>query len=125
MLGRRNLRIKVMQSLYAWETDKETPLNKLEGHLNSQIQKSNTLYLTNLLYLIEVCNYSMVDKAKRLAKFIVTEEDKTASTTIAANAIIQYLQNDEMFLASVKKEGIRNYISEDIVKNNKKRPLKV
>src|ERR1043165_545903 len=116
MLGRRNLRIKVMQELYAWEIDNEIPVHKLEGHLSGQIQKSNTLYLTNLLYLIEVCNYSMVDKAKRLAKYIKTEEDTKASTTIAANAIIQNLQNDTRFNASVKKDGVRNYDTEDIVK---------
>ncbi len=116
MLGRRNLRIKVMQTLYAWETDKDTPLHKLEGHLKSQVQKSVSLYLTNLLYLVEVCNYSMVDKAKRLAKYIKTEEDTNARTTIAANRIIQYLQNDVQFTEPVKKDGIKNYVDDNIVK---------
>lgn len=116
MLGRRNLRIKVMQVLYAWEMDRDIPLTKLETHLSEQIQKSVQLYLTSLLYLVEVCNYSMVDKAKRLAKYIQTEEDNVASTTIAANSIIQYLQNNDAFLALVKKEGIRNHIAEDVVK---------
>lgn len=116
MLGRRNLRIKVMQILYAWEMDRDIPLTKLETHLSEQIQKSVQLYLTNLLYLVEVCNYSMVDKAKRLSKYIQTEEDNIASTTIAANSIIQYLQNNDAFLALVKKEGIRNHIATDVVK---------
>lgn len=105
-----------MQELYSWETDKEVPLHKLEGHLNGQTQKSVSLYYTNLLYLVEVCNYSMVDKAKRLAKYIVTEEDKTASTTIAANAIVQYLQADTRLAEAAKKEGLRNYVTEDITK---------
>lgn len=116
MLGRRNLRIKVMQTLYAWETDKDTPIHKLEGHLRSQVQKSVSLYLTNLLYLVEVCNYSMVDKAKRLAKYIQTEEDANTRTTIAANALIMYLQSDPQFTEPVKKDGIRNYIDENLVK---------
>jgi N utilization substance protein B len=106
-----------MQELYSWEIDHEIPLNKLEGHLGGQIVKSGSLYLTNLLYLVEICNYSMVDKAKRLAKFIKTEEDNNARTTIAANVVIQNLQADEQFLAGVKKDAIRNYISEDIVRD--------
>lgn len=106
-----------MQELYSWEIDHEIPLHKLEGHLSGQIVKSGSLYLTNLLYLVEICNYSMVDKAKRLAKFIKTEEDNNARTTIAANVVIQNLQVDEQFLSGVKKEGIRNYISEDIVRD--------
>ena len=116
MLGRRNLRIKVMQTLYGWETDHEIPLTKLEGQLKSQIQKSLSLYLTNILYLVEVCQYSMVDKAKRLAKYIKTADDENTSTSIAANVVIKFLQDNAEFNAYVKKEGIRNYINEDVVK---------
>ncbi|MDB5283907.1 MAG: NusB antitermination factor [Bacteroidota bacterium] len=117
MLGRRNLRIKVMQTLYAWETDHDVPLVKLEGHLKGQIQKSLSLYLTNVLYLIDVCQYSMVDKAKRLARYIKTKEDENASTSIAANAIVTFLLNDTEFNSYVKSEGIKNYINEDVVKS--------
>lgn len=117
MLGRRNLRIKVMQTLYGWEMNQDTQLTKLESHLQNQIQKSVALYLTNLLYLVEVCQYSMVDKAKRLARYIQTEEDAKASTTIAANAVVTFLLNDDQFNSFVKKEGVRNYVNEETVKN--------
>ncbi|HWB64924.1 MAG TPA: transcription antitermination factor NusB [Chitinophagales bacterium] len=116
MLGRRNLRIKVMQALYQREMDHDIPLAKLEGHLKSQIEKSVALYLTDMLYLVQVCQYSMVDKAKRMAKFIKTEEDEKASTTIAANALVGFLQADARFNDMVKKDGISHYINEDIVK---------
>jgi N utilization substance protein B len=106
-----------MQALYAWEMDRETPLIRLEGMLKTQIQRSVNLYITNLCYLEEVCKYSMVDKARRLAKFIKTEEDTNASTTIAANRIVSYLDSNEQFNTLVKKEGIRNYVTEDVVKN--------
>ena len=116
MLGRRNLRIKVMQVLYAWEMDHDIPLTVLERQLSTQIQKSVSLYLTNLLYLIDVCNYSMVDKAKKLARYIQTEEDKNTRTTIAANAIVAFLQEDITFNSMVKSEGLRHHVNEDIVK---------
>jgi N utilization substance protein B len=106
-----------MQTLYAWEIDRDIPLVKLEGHLKGQIQKSVALYLTDLLYIVEVCRYSMVDKAKRLAKYIKTDDDKNASTTIAANAIAKFLENDDQFNAFVKKDGISNYVVQDIVRD--------
>lgn len=106
-----------MQELYSWEIDNDLPVHKLEGHLSSQINKSVALYVTNLQYLIDVCNYSMVDKAKRLAKYIQTEEDINASTTIAANKVVQHLQADEQFLFFCKKENVKHYVSEDVVKN--------
>jgi transcription antitermination protein NusB len=106
-----------MQALFAWEMDSETPVIKLEGQLKTAVQKSITLYLTNLTYLVEVCRYSMVDKAKRMAKYIKTDEDKNASTAIAANAIVKFLEEDPMLAASAKKEGVRNYIDEEVVKS--------
>jgi len=117
MLGRRNLRVKVMQTLYAWEIDKDIPTNKLQGQLETQIQRAVLLYLTNLQYLVEICNYSMVDKAKRMAKFIKTDADNQASTTIAANQVIVYLQNNNVLAALMKKEGIQHHIDETIVKS--------
>lgn len=117
MLGRRNLRVKVMQALYAWEIDRDTPLNKLESLLQNQIQRSVALYLTDLLYLTEVCRYSLVDKAKRMAKFVKTEEDEKASTTIAANRIVKYLETDGQFNSYLKKENISYNISEEVVKH--------
>ncbi len=116
MLGRRNLRVKVMQALYAWEMDNSTPFVQLEGNLRTQIHRAVSLYLINLQYLVEVCNYSMVDKAKRMAKYIRTAEDEKASTTIAANRIVKYLQDNEEFNTLTKKDGLRNYINEDLVK---------
>lgn len=105
-----------MQALYGWELDREVQLQKLEGMLRTQTEKSVALFLTDLLYLVEICNYSMVDKAKRLAKYIKTEEDLNASTAIAANTIVKYLQNDSAFQESLRKQGIRNYVNEDVVK---------
>ncbi|MBL0310590.1 MAG: transcription antitermination factor NusB [Bacteroidetes bacterium] len=117
MLGRRNLRIKVMQALYAWEMDHDTPLTRLEGLLKTQIQRSVSLYLTHLQFLMDVCQYSLVDKAKRLAKYIKTEEDEKASTTIAANRIILFLEQDALYNDFVKKENIRHMVSEGTVRN--------
>lgn len=117
MLGRRNLRVKVMQALYAWEIDRETSNDKLETLLQNQIQRSVSLYLTDLLYLTEVCRYSLVDKAKRMAKFVKTEEDEKASTTIAANRIVKYLETDGQFNNYIAKEKVSYNINEDVVKS--------
>lgn len=116
MLGRRSLRIKVMQVLYGWEMNKDLPLSFLEGQLKTHTTKSVTLYLTLLSYLVEVCRYSMVDKAKRMAKFIKTEEDNNSSTMIAANRIVQHLITLPKFNLMCEKEGVRNYIDDEVVR---------
>ena len=105
-----------MQTIYGWEMDHDVPLLKLEGQLNGQIQKSVALYLTDLLYLVDVCLYCRIDKERRETKYIKTEEDYNVSTALASNAIIQFLQNDPVFNAQIKKDGIKNYVTEEIVK---------
>jgi transcription antitermination protein NusB len=105
-----------MQTLYTWEIDRDIEVGKLEKQLESRMEKSTSLYLTDLLYVIEVCRYSMVHKAKGLAKYIKTEEDEQASTIIAGNAIVHYLDKNAQFNELVKKTGVRNHINPDIVK---------
>ncbi len=51
-----------------------------------------------------------------MAKFIKTADDEKASTTIAANRIVKYLQENEEFNTLTKKDGIRNYVNDDLVK---------
>ncbi len=106
-----------MQTLYGWEMDHDIPLTKLESSLQAQIEKSLSLYLTNLLYLVEVCRFSLTDKAKRAAKYVKTEEDEKASTAISENALVRFLQNDEQFNRFIETEGIRNYVAEEVVKS--------
>ncbi len=106
-----------MQALYAREMNRDLTLQFLQNQMQSSITKAVSLYLTNLLYLIEVCRHSMVDKAKRLSKYIQTEDDKNASTTIAANRIIVYLENNVTFNSLVKSSNVNHFVQDDIVKN--------
>jgi N utilization substance protein B len=105
-----------MQVLYSWEMNKDLPLSFLEGQLKTHTTKSITLYLTNLSYLVEICRYSMVDKAKRLAKYIKTEEDTNSSTIIAANRIVQHLMTLPKFNLLCEKDGVKNYMDDEVVR---------
>ncbi|MFN8276875.1 MAG: transcription antitermination factor NusB [Chitinophagales bacterium] len=117
MLGRRSLRIKVMQVLFGLEMHPETPLATLESELEKSMARSRKLYLADLQYLIEVCEYSMVDAARRMAKHVKTDADKNVSTQIAANAVVRYLKENPIFQQYVKTEKIQHYVSQDVVKN--------
>ena len=116
MLGRRSLRIKVMQVLFGLEMNPDVPLALLEKDLDKSMARSMRLYLTNLSYLVAVCEYSMVDAAKRMARHVKVEEDKNISTQIAANRIVQFLKVNTRFEALCKQEKIYNYVSEEVTK---------
>jgi len=116
MLGRRSLRTKVMQVLFSLEMNPDQPLAVLEKLLEKNIDLSVTLYLVDLAYMVETCKYSMVDAAKRMAKYIKTAEDENVSTQIAANRIVTFIESNETYQALYKKHHIHNYIDQDVVK---------
>ena len=74
MLGRRSLRVKTMQVLYGYELNKESELSSLELQLIRNMDKTVTMYLLYIAYLNEVCQYSLVDTALKMAKYIQTDE---------------------------------------------------
>ncbi len=105
-----------MQALYSAEVNPDVPLHTLESELEKNIDRSVALYLTNLAYMVEICQYSLVDVARRMAKYIKTEEDEKASTIIATNRIVLFLQNNKAYNDLLKKFKIHNYIDQDVVK---------
>jgi N utilization substance protein B len=116
MLGRRSLRTKVMQALYSLEMNPDQPLSVLESGLIKTIDLSVCLYLADLAYMVEVCKYSLVDAARRMAKYIKTDEDKNASTQIAANRIAVHIESHPTYKSLYKQYHIHNYVSQEVVK---------
>jgi N utilization substance protein B len=105
-----------MQTLYGWEVNHDITIGELQSQLDSAIDRTIILYLTDLNYICEVCQYSLVDAAKRMAKYIKTEEDENVNTQIALNRIVVYLNASEAFQRYCKKHKIQSHISPDVVK---------
>lgn len=117
MLGRRGLRVKVMQVLYGFELNKDNQLGALQKQLDKNHSLTLPLYLSFIYLLKEVANYAMVDVAKKLSKYIVTDEDRKASTTIAANRIIKHFNEDNYLNQLYKREKIQHYITPELVQH--------
>jgi N utilization substance protein B len=116
MLGRRNLRVKVMQVLYSKELSPDTQLKFMEGQLETNINRTVGLYITLLQYAIEVCKYSVVDKAKKMAKYIQSDEDKMASTLVAANRVVIALEDNIEYQKLYKQYNVVHNIDMDLVR---------
>lgn len=116
MLGRRNLRIKVMQTLYARELSDDVSLQFLEGQLKTTLERSTLLYFTLIQYTIDVCLYVLEDKNKRMSKFLKTNDDILLNTIMANNRVVQALREDLVLQQYLKKEKISNYVDTDIVR---------
>ena len=115
MLSRRNIRVKVMQCLYAINRDQtlKTDHNLATQVYRESIRKSYELYLFNLLQIREVTKYALKDKAHRHAKHLPSDFDKQFSAKLYTNPLIQSIVSDEGFSAALRKAKVENYLSDD------------
>ncbi|MBA2423510.1 MAG: hypothetical protein H0V61_09860, partial [Chitinophagales bacterium] len=88
MLSRRNVRIKVMQTVYAHEHDKEKTIERLEKTMLENINSFYRAYLYNLYIICKTAEYVIADAQIKSAKFI-KDEREDLSVQIFYNPIIQ------------------------------------
>lgn len=99
MISRRILRIKVMQTAYAYfKHDGGSSLKKSEKELDFSINKSYELYHYLFLLLTELSDYaqSRMDIARQ--KRIPTEADLNPNTRFVDNAIIRQIRENKSLL---------------------------
>ncbi len=89
MISRRNIRVKVMQLVYALETgdgnnEKNDPVKKLQQQLN----QSQELFIYLLYFLTQVARYAERDAKKRASRNLTTAEDLNVNIKIAGNQML-------------------------------------
>lgn len=116
MLSRHNIRIKVLQTLYAYHQSEDTNAAVAEKNYLGAVQESYRLYLFNLLYLTEVANYSKTDFDIKSKKFVPTEEDKKATLKLYENPVLVVLRENEDFRRITRRQKLTNLIDRDLVR---------
>jgi len=96
MISRRNIRVKVMQTLYTAEsleglTKPGEPQKILQQHFDQT--RSLLVYLN--WFLMEVARYAETEAHKRASKHLPTAEDLNVNTKIAGNDLLWKLMEDQ------------------------------
>jgi N utilization substance protein B len=121
MLSRRNIRVKVMQTLYTLasggETDEANRLRAGKKALSTRIEHSLDLFSTILLVFVRVAQYSEVDSTRRRSKRLPTPEDLNVPTKIAGNLVIWSILENATFQQRIKDKGLDGPITDDFLRN--------
>lgn len=94
MISRRNIRVKVMQVIYAIESQDESAKNAvtLQDDAKKLLAKHFDLTRQLLVYLTyfisEVARYAEVDSRNRASKHLPSKEDLNVNTKLAGNELI-------------------------------------
>ena len=116
MLSRRNVRIKIMQVLYAAQRQERDELRPIRSHYDQLVRRSFELYLLNLLLFQRVCEYAKQDQATRSAKLRPSEEDKQFQATLATNPAIRSLIESKELSRIYDRYRVRSMTDGDQIK---------
>ncbi len=94
MLNRRHIRIKVMQTLYAFDGGESDDFKKDERFLLQSLDHMYDLHLLMLSLLIEVQKRAEDYQDKSQRKILATQEEKNPNKKFINNQVLQILRED-------------------------------
>lgn len=92
MLSRRHIRVKVMQTMYAFKGSESDDLSKDQKFLLFSIDNMYNLYLLLISLLIEVQKRAEHDLHKKQNKHLATKEDKDPNRKFVNNQVLHQLK---------------------------------
>ncbi len=113
MLTRRHIRVKVLQSLYAFYQSEDPDLDKQKKFLAysiSQMQDLNVLLL-QLMVAIRVHANNYLQKSQK--KYLATSEEKNPSLVFVENKVIDLIENHEGLSQYLKNKKLNNWENDD------------
>ncbi len=117
MLSRRNIRVKVMQTLYALESLNDGEKKIIPSTiLNKKIEQSKYLFAYLLYFITEVARYAETDANKKASKNLPTAEDLATNTKISANEVLWTILENQSFKAVVSEMKGAQLMDNDLLK---------
>lgn len=103
MISRRNIRVKVMQTLYTLNTldDRQNNTDPVKL-LKKQCDATRQLFIYLLYVLTEVARYAETDAAKRASKNLPTEQDLNVNIKLSGNEFLWKILENESFKSAVE-----------------------
>lgn len=117
MLNRRHLRVKVLQTLYAYSLSADKQIKDFEKALLKSVEEVNEMYIWTLNLLDEMAEYVVLDAESRAAKHLPTEKDKLFTTKLNTNTFIESLRQNRSYLESVAKYDVSWTFDPEIVRS--------
>lgn len=106
MISRRQLRIKTLQTLYAYYNNEDGQVVRAEKELLHNIRKAYDLYHAIFVLLIDIANYaeSRIELARN--KRVPSDEDLHPNTRFIDSRLIGQLRNCEQLMRYIDQEKI-------------------
>ena len=117
MISRRNIRVKVMQTLYALESGKgdHQPKEALITQ-NKKIEQTRQLFAYLVYFVTEVARYAETDARNRASKHLPSQNDLNINTRIAGNIVLWKILEDASFQSAVDDLKLHSILPNDLIR---------
>lgn len=119
MISRRNIRVKVMQTLYTLATlndgaqgNKQTAAKILDDKLGHVLD----IFTVPVLYTLRIAQYAETDARQRSARYLKSAENQNVNTQIAENSFVLKMLANESFKEKIKKDKLERFIDDEWIK---------
>ncbi|KIC90189.1 transcription antitermination factor NusB [Flavihumibacter sp. ZG627] len=117
MISRRNIRVKVMQTLYALDSmDQAAKPGEPVRLLKRQFDQTRQLLVYVIHFLTEVARYAETDSRNRASKHLPSAADLVVNTKIAGNSLLWKILEDQSFISAVKEEMVDRYLDKELIR---------
>lgn len=104
MISRRNIRVKVMQTIYTVTTlEQEVKTDEPQKILQQHFDQTRSLFVYLIYFLTETARYAEADAHHKASKHLPTDADLHINTKIAGNETLWKMLND----AALKEQFTR------------------
>lgn len=108
MLTRRHIRVKVLQSIYAYNQREYPDIEAQEKFLWYSIEQMRDLYLLLLQLLVVLPEHAQGYLAKSQRKYLATDTEKNPSLNFVENKVLKLIASNPIFSETIKRKKL-NY----------------
>ncbi len=113
MLTRRHIRVKVLQSIYAFNKSENQDLEKQENFLLYTMVQTQDLYLLMLQLFIALRDRAEKYLIKSQQKYLATDLDKNPSRIFIENKVISLIDSNSDFSEIIKNKKLNYWEGDD------------
>lgn len=116
MLSRRGVRIKVMQLLYSLNRDQKLTYPEAKKRYWGSVEDAFGLYLFNLYIIKLIAEKAVTDEKRRKSKHLPTESDKSFTSKLYSNVIVQNITQNKSLEKEFEKLDFESKVNKDYLK---------
>ncbi len=117
MISRRNIRVKVMQTLYTMGTlENEVKAGEPRKVLQSHFDQTRSLLIYMTWFLMEVTRYAETNAHNRAGKHLPSAEDLNVNTKIAGNELLWKMLEDALLKEQFSSQKPERFADKELIR---------